>query len=287
MRFTINILKNMVSYGEEICVFSNQFSKILTKYPASNFPNYSFRLYYYWKNEQKAIPLSVVIALMKKEGIKYAELSNFSIRGGNKLILPDENSHFFSYFLGLILGDGCLVQTKRGNNKSSCRVQISFREKEEAEKGRVLASYLFDIAPSIYPNSGCFDLCIFSKPLVFILNKKHQIPIGKKYSQITVPEIILSGKLKNKIAFLKGVFESDGNIYLHKKKQSVQLRQKSEFFLRQIWQLFHEAGINFNKPYYDTANCSWLLWSSKKELVDNFINKIIAFKLEAPVAQPG
>ena len=86
---------------------------------------------------------------------------------------------------------------------------------------------------------------------------------------------------------MKGVFDSDGNLYLHRGRRSIQLRQKSKDFLFELFNLFKEIGIEFNNPYYDKANNSWVLWSSKKELVDNFINKIIDFKVEASVAQPG
>ena len=83
-----------------------------------------------------------------------------------------------------------------------------------------------------------------------------------------------------KISFLKGVFESDGNIYLHKETRCVQLRQKSEKFLREIKELFNQVHIDFRNPYYDKANNSWVLWSSKKSLVDNFIKQITDFNLD-------
>ena len=46
--------------------------------------------------------------------------------------------------------------------------------------------------------------------------------------------------------------------------------------------------IDFNNPYYDKANDSWVLLSSKKIVVDSFINEIHNLKIScAPVAQPG
>jgi intein/homing endonuclease len=76
---------------------------------------------------------------------------------------------------------------------------------------------------------------------------------------------------------LKGVFDSDGNSYNHRNKLCIQLRQKSESFIRELKRLFEKIDIKFRNPYKDGANNSWVLWSSKKELVDNFINKIIDF----------
>lgn len=287
MKFTLSLLKNLISRGQEICIFSKQIPSLISKYPSNKFTKFSKRTYYFWKKGLRPIPLSILILIMEEKGIKEINISAFSIKGGNKLIFNSEKEIFFSYFLGLLLGDGCLIHTKKDNNRNTCLVQISFRHKEESEKIKLLCQKMFNISSSIYNGKGCFNLCIFSKPLVFILNKKYEIPIGKKYSSIKIPKIILNGTSKNKIAFLKGVFDSDGNIYLHRNRKSVQLRQKSEKFLREIYELFKNVGINFNHPYYDKANNSWVLWSSKKELVDNFINKITNFKIEASVAQPG
>lgn len=287
MKFTIDLLKNMISNGQEICIFSKRIPSLISKYSSNRFIKFSTRTYYFWKTGLRPMPLSVLIEIMEKRKIKKIDIYSFSIKGGNKLIFNSEKEIPFSYFLGLLLGDGCLIHTKRDNNRNTCLVQISFRHKEESEKIKLLCQDMFNISPSIYAGKGCFNLCIFSKPLVFILNKKYEIPVGKKYSSIKIPEIILKGTSKNKIAFLKGVFDSDGNIYLHRNRKSVQLRQKSESFLRELYELFNSIGINFNSPYYDKANNSWVLWSSKKELVDNFINKIINFKIEASVAQPG
>ena len=112
-----------------------------------------------------------------------------------------------------------------------------------------------------------------------ILHKKYQIPIGLKYGSIKVPDIINSSNKIKITSFLKGVFDSDGNIYLHRGRKCVQLRQKSYSFLKQLQSLFNILGIEFRDPYYDKANGYWVLWSSKKELVNNFINKIVSFQL--------
>jgi intein/homing endonuclease len=287
MKFTLILLEKLFSYGSEVCGASEELLKILSNYSNKDFPEFSTRIFYYWRLGKKPLPLSVIVRLMEDKKISSVDIDYFSIRGGNKIFLPNENDPSFSYFLGLILGDGCLVQTKRGELKSSCRIQISFRTKEEAQRIAILCESFFDLPCSIYNGKGCFDLCVFSKPLVLIMSHRYEIPLGKKYYKIQIPQIIFRGKTSNKIAFLKGVFDSDGNIYIHRNRLSIQLRQKSEKFLRQLKSLFSEVGIEFNPPYYDKANDSWVLWSSKKELVDTFINKIVGFKFEAPVAQPG
>ena len=287
MKFSIHLLKDINKHGQEICVFAQEGMVLLNKYSPKDFTDFSKRSYYFWKQGLRPIPLSVLVHVMSDHNLENIEISWFSVKGGNKLIFNSEKEISFSYFLGLLLGDGCLIHAKKSNGRNTCLVQISFRKLKEAKLIRTICIKLFSINPSIYKGRGCFNLCIFSKPLVFILNKKYDIPIGKKYAFLRIPEIILEGKKKNKIVFLKGVFDSDGNIYLHKARKSVQLRQKSKDFLFQLFNLFGDVGIEFNNPYYDKANNSWVLWSSKKGLVDNFIKKIIDFKVEASVAQPG
>jgi intein/homing endonuclease len=139
---------------------------------------------------------------------------------------------------------------------------------------------LFGIKSSIYPGKGCYDVCTYSKPLVLVLSHKFQIPIGKKYCNLQIPLIIINGESSLKKAFIKGIFDSDGNIYSHKGKNAIQLRQKSGSFLKQISDLLYSINFGFNEPYYDIANNSYLLWSNKISLVDSFINEIIEFKIE-------
>ena len=287
MKFSIALLKSINKGGQEICAFSDKGIKLLNKYSAKSFSGFSNRLYYFWRRGLRPLPLSVLTKIMRENNLNQIDISWFSIKGGNKLVFDSEKGSSFSYFLGLLLGDGCLIHSKKSNGRNTCLVQISFRKIQEATSVKLLCIKLFNVVPSIYSGKGCFNLCIFSKPLVFILNERYEIPLGKKYSSLKVPKIVIEGDKKNKISFLKGVFDSDGNLYLHRGRRSIQLRQKSKDFLFELFNLFKEIGIEFNNPYYDKANNSWVLWSSKKELVDNFINKIIDFKVEASVAQPG
>lgn len=287
MRFTKSFLEELKDSGKNVCVFSTQVLDYLYSYSYEDFPKFSSRIYYYWRTGKKAIPLEVITEIMDDKNLLSIDIDAFSVGGGNRVTPPNEKNSFFYYFLGLLLGDGCLVHNKRGPKKNTYLIQISFRYREEAEKIKEFVQELFNIIPSIYLGRGCYNLCIFSKPLVLILNKKYQIPIGLKYKSMKIPDIVMSSKIKRKIAFLKGIFDSDGNIYLHRGRKCVQLRQKSNSFINEIKNLSNIIKIDFRGPYYDKANNSWVLWSSKKSLVDTFINKIGSFELEASVAQPG
>jgi intein/homing endonuclease len=287
MKFTQDLLTSLQESGENICAHSNDILVLLKDYHFDYFNDFSRRLYYFWRNSRRPVPLCIIIKIMADKKINEIDINAFSVKGGNKIHPPNENDIQFYYLLGLILGDGCLVKQCR-DSRCTYRLQITFRYKNEADKIRAQIKRLFGISASIYKGHGkCYDLCAYSKPLVMILNKKYQIPLGLKYSSLCVPKIIFFSSRDKKIAFLKGVFDSDGNVYNYKNRKSVQLRQKSKNFIGELKQLFDDVGIRFNNPYSDKANGSWVLWSSKVDLVDTFINEIIDFNLCAPVAQPG
>ncbi len=279
MEFTRELLNQLQDSGKDICIFSTDISKLLYNFSYSDFNNFSRRSFYFWRENKRPIPLSILLKIMKENKLNKIKIDYFSVYGGNKIKFTDDKNLGFCYLLGLILGDGFLCVRKRGIRKNTYFMSIAFREKAEARKINNLVMNLFNSNSFIYPGRGCYSLCVYSKPIVLILNKKYQIPIGKKYSSICVPKLILEGNKKMKKAFLKGVFDSDGNLYSHRKRKAVQLRQKSGKFLKELKELFNYIDINFRNPYYDRANNSWVLWSSKKELIDNFIKKIIDFKV--------
>ena len=245
---------------------------------------FSIRSFYYWKNQERPIPLKVLLLVCKYKKLDKVEITSISLNAGNSIDAPclDEQ---FSYFLGFLLGDGCLSISKDKGGKRSYAVRIAIKEKKCLYEMIDLSKLLFGTNVSHCSAKGCYELCVYSKVLVLFLHVVFQIPIGKKYARIQVPK-----KLKgyNQIKyFLKGLMDTDGNIYLHRKKTCFQLRQKSGRFLNEIYDLFHQVDIPVNKPYYDKANNSWVIWASKTATVDKFINEINALNFDGRVAQLG
>lgn len=287
MEISKEILSNLKDSGKDIGIYSKTFSTYMYDYNPLSFSNFSARSYYYWIKNKRPIPTSIILKIMNDKKIDKISIDYLSISGGNKIIPPDENNIYFYYILGLIAGDGCLVHAKRGLKNNTYSIRISFQYIGEARLIKKIVDNMFNINSSIYFSSGCYALCIYSKPLVLILNKKYDLPLGLKYSLLKVPDIVFQNNERAR-AFIKGVFDSDGNIYIHRSSMAVQIRQKSINFLKELRDLLNKLNVNFREPYYDKANNSWVLWSSKKELVDNFINKIIEFKPRCgPIAQPG
>ncbi len=285
MELTKKELNKLKDKGKEICIYSKQISIKLKEYDPINFKNFSRTSFYFWKTNKRPIPLSIIKKIIEEKNLSKINIDSFSINGGNKVVFPKKDSKEFCYVLGLILGDGCLVHRKRSENRNTYLIKIAFRKFEKAKEIGLLIKNMFGKMPSIYQGKGCYELCLHSKPLVLILNKLYDIPIGEKYESIRIPKCVIKGKRSFKVAFIKGIFESDGNIYEHRSRKCVQLRQKSCKFLKEIKELSKNLGIEFRDPYYDKANNSWVLWSSKKELTDNFIKKIVNFNVDGPVAQ--
>jgi len=279
MGFTLELLKSFKDSGKEICIYSDELISLLKDMSPGDFRDFSSRSYYFWRSKKRPIPLSVVLKIMKSQRIKSIGIELFSINSGNKMKFPKAEDDKFCYLLGIILGDGCLKHSARGK-RNTWSVQITSNSFEKIELLKKMCYGLFGVTASVYDYETYYNLHLFSKPLVMVLNGRYGIPVGLKYSSLKVPEIVLK-KANWKKAFVKGVFESDGNIYDYRGRKSVQLRQKSKKFLDEIRQVCATLGISFNRPYYDKANNSWVLWTCKNEVVGNFINKIIDFKIKA------
>ncbi|MBU3924202.1 MAG: hypothetical protein KJ592_04750 [Nanoarchaeota archaeon] len=280
MKFALKLLKSLEDSGQGICVFSKDLVDLLSEFTPKSFDDFSSRSYYFWKTHKRPIPLSVAIKIMEIKNLKSVEVEYFSIKGGNKIKFPDCENDAFCYILGVILGDGCLVHSVRGK-RNSWYVQITSNSREKINYLSGLIWELFEVEVSVCDYDNYHDLYIFSKPLSMILANKYEIPIGLKYEKIKVPEVVRLRKSFRK-SFIKGVFECDGNIYNYRGKKSVQLRQKSRRFLIDVREICEDVGVSFREPYYDKANNSWVLWTCKRSVVDNFIKKIGGFKIRLP-----
>ena len=61
MEFTTELLKGSKYEGKEISIHSKQLSKRLAKYLPADFGEFSSRSFYFWKEQKRPIPLSMVL----------------------------------------------------------------------------------------------------------------------------------------------------------------------------------------------------------------------------------
>jgi len=278
MKFTKYFLNSLFDSGSEVCLFSTRLVALLKNYSNNSFSQFSSRSFYFWKKQKRPIPLSVALRIMDERRVDKINIEYFSTKGGNKIKIPPENLHMM-YLFGIILGDGCFVHSQR-KKRNSWYIQITSNSINKIKFLQKIAKRLFSVNPVYYKIKNYYNLYIFSKPLVMILSKKYEIPIGLKYEKIKVPKVVKDRETWKK-AFIKGLFETDGNIYNYRGKKGLQLRQKSKSFLEEVRDLCKGIHIVFNPPYYDKANNSWVLWTCKKEVVDTFIKKIEGLVIRA------
>lgn len=89
----------------------------------------------------------------------------------------------------------------------------------------------------------CFKLRTYSKQLVHFLNFAYGLPIGKKIGKLKIPPQIL--KNKNFIFFyIRGLFDTDGTIYIRRKKDVVlEISSGDPFFLNEIYLVLLNIGF--------------------------------------------
>ncbi|MDP3918744.1 MAG: LAGLIDADG family homing endonuclease [Nanoarchaeota archaeon] len=147
----------------------------------------------------------------------------------SKITIPREISPLLAEEIGLHIGDGSMNIYK---NKYRIKGKYSLRGHKEDDKDhydkRVKEIYkkVFNIDISLHLNekTGVYGFQIWSDELIEYKNKILDIPLGKK-KEIKIPEIILL-KREHQIAVLRGIFDTDGCLYLEPKREKLYPRVK-------------------------------------------------------------
>lgn len=119
MKLCVNSLSGLISYYKELCVFPDE--TFLKKIKIQDIKEVSSRTVYYWKSGEKPISLKKIIKLCEDYNVKYIKIKGISVNGGNKIEILHEDKPVFYYFLGLLLGDGCLMISKDKGGKKIIR----------------------------------------------------------------------------------------------------------------------------------------------------------------------
>jgi|SRR3989344_5388471 len=143
----------------------------------------------------------------------------------------NDNSLELAEFLGWHLGDGCISINK---NHFEYALTGDITEEYPFYKNvilptfnRIFKKYLKKpVTLSLYKSNGVCGIYLFDKSFIKILNKRFNIPSGKKIN-IEIPK-----SLKNKeqkIGFIRGLFDTDGSIYFC--RSNVKTKKKSLFIV--------------------------------------------------------
>lgn len=172
----------------------------------------------------------------------------------NKVTIPQKISEDIAYLTGFLFGDGHLCLRK---NKHEYSIYCTGNLKDERvfyeNYIRELFIKIFEIKPKVkisrYDNS--INLIVYSKDLLFYLNKKCGIPIGAKSHKVIIPrKFEKTNKLKR--AFIRGFADADFSLCLKKRYRVIPYypvitgTSKSKTIILQISKFLKTLGITFS-----------------------------------------
>lgn len=143
--------------------------------------------------------------------------------------------------IGVHLGDGCLSYNRN-------YFSVKCNKKEE----KYVTDFLFPLYKKLYnldlklmqlPSVSGFE--IYSKALCQFKNKVLNIPYGEKKERIEVPKEIIESKNKPIYqSLIRGTFDTDGCVYIAKKKYPIILIDiKSKKLIEQISNMLKKLGF--------------------------------------------
>ena len=111
-------------------------------------------------------------------------------------------------------------------------------------KGIIKSLFGLDFKVKFDKNKNAVYLRCYSKPLVLFLNEKFNFPIGKKKGKLKVPFFIAQDCNYFKY-FVRGLFDTDGSIYIRRKKNLVLEIISADFkFLEEIKHFLNTLNYN-------------------------------------------
>jgi len=174
----------------------------------------------------------------------------------NKMSFPNVNSKKLAEEIGWHIGDGSMNFYK---NQGKIRGIYQLRGHIKDDKNHYITRikpffknlYNLNISLREMPSTRVFGFQIWSNELV---NFKHKLglPLGKK-TNVEIPKKILNKK-ENIIAVIRGIFDTDGCLYLERKNKKlyprIQIGTISKNLTKQLYFLLNELG--FRATQYST-----------------------------------
>lgn len=155
--------------------------------------------------------------------------------------LPGEMSEALAEEIGVHTGDGCLSYNKN-------YFSVKCNKKEE----KYFTDYLFKLYKNIYnldlklmKMQSVSGFEIYSKAICEFKNKVIGLPYGEKVGKLNIPKSII--KTKNKkiyYSFIRGLFDTDGCVYLrYKRYPIISITIKSKKLINQLQDMFKKLGF--------------------------------------------
>lgn len=188
----------------------------------------------------------------------------FPQKSHRKVIRVPDNSEYLAELLGVVFGDGGI------NNE--WQLVISLNSEKDAEYANHIVNLikqLFDINVAVRkrPNQNTLVLVVSSMNLVDFLVGKGAVRGNKIKQEIDIPTWIAKNK-KFERAFVRGLVDTDGCLYIHKHKVSGKEYKNLGFcftnysakLVESIAKILQKNDI---KPYVTNSNRNICLYSYK------------------------
>ena len=157
-----------------------------------------------------------------------------------------------AYLFGVLLGDGSInIRVEKGDYEIKC----VGNPKDEKEYYLDVIAPLFTekfgkkVVPKYHDKKTTYGIRTWSKEIVSYLITK-QIPSGVKYTKLKIPKIIGTNR-KLKIAFIQGLFDTDGCCSIKKqgKQTCISCSSKSSRFMSEVSKELRNLGFHPYETY--------------------------------------
>lgn len=219
--------------------------------------------------------------------IKNGDLPHKTIigRGGSEeIILKEDDKN--AEFVGIMLGDGTLY-----NNGNV--VSVSLNGVDEEDYVKYVKKLMSDIIKNFeiheiwernkfpkYKHKKGIELSIFSQAVHYSLVSIGLVPGDKVENQVKIPDWIYK-RDSFKIACLKGLFDTDGSIFINKRNRSFVLNftSSSKPLVQDFYKLCNSLNIKPISKIYDGLNNS-KIETNKREVIRKFLNIVNPEKMK-------
>ncbi len=233
-----------------------------------------------WKSGKIRIPLRVLLKLGKKNRI-VGNVKKLYLYSGKSVIIPEGLNELLCEFVGRHCGDGSI--TIKNND-----YRIVLTESPEFLKMHAKdIENLFGIKPKIRIISKKYGRVIFSsKIIVRFLEQFFDIKHGPKTHTITEPKIIRNSKINHRIAFVKGLINTEGSVYKSNRAYYFEIKLVNKNLLNSVKEIFDLLRIKY---YYMIKGNYYTIRVLGLKEIDK-INRLIGFnnpRIKIPPMRPG
>lgn len=225
---------------------------------------------YYWIRNERPVPIKIFWLLLQSTSLGFdlsKIMKNIKVgfrSGPRKRIcsLPFKLEPKLSYFVGYLMGDGCLV-------KNDWTISICDEFESQIDYLDDILKKIFSLSGKKNKGRGKTTFYIYSKGLWLYLNRVFEFPLGKKKGKLKIPKIINKASKKIKKEFVRGFVDADGGIariekynkiprWLERSPQ-ITISQSTEIFIKDLKNIMLELGLFVEGPYYNPANGGYRL----------------------------